>query len=858
MKCSPPRVSAAAAAPRSRRPPARARAAARAAAAPAAPPPEPPPPPPRLRRPPARLLAEPAPPSVASCAAVRGRREGERRTAGGRGQTRRLPPHFPLPVESQAPSLPNPNPLGLSAPAPPLQPPRQAFAMSGEEVREEKEPDLSSGLVLMKYQAAARILDDAMRVIVSECKPKARIVQLCEEGDSYIKKETSRVYKRTEEKGLAFPTCVDMACQIDGFIAVLGHTHVVTNGPVMGRAADVLAAADTAAEVAMRLAAPGSKKKDVTEAIQKVAVSYDCRLLGDVHCHRMKKSAIHGNKFVPSADTKVDDAEFEENEVYAIDITMSSGEGKPQLLDEKQTTIYNSLAIMVVRKGVHMRALDYDTDRSALVHLLDDNCLEAYPVLHEKPGDHVAHIKFTALLRPNGSEIITSHPLQVIQSTESFEDNADIKEWLSLPINGGGRRKKAEIRARAPGFAGNAPAELLHEVFTHLEPWWFFRCSSVVKNWHKVITCKDLLKLRHERQRPRPIILHVTRDDKLHNSSDVLSFKLETFDLQSQQSCLIAKFSGATATKKYSFQMASCFKVHESCRGVLLMSFHEHLYLCNPMTRCWARFDYVHRAGEMLCLYHHQETKDYRILRKEDDIANGSSTYSVIKLDSERNLLIKRQVCQRHLDFVVDPAPVQVGDCVYWVHVLKGGNFLISVFNATREKLGSIHPPQLTLRQVVTSTELLEVNGQLAASVAWGSAQTTALEGPSSIELWKYKNSTWEFNLRVELPSSIKDISDSYVQFGLGDAGWKGFITDGDGNTLVHVASFVVWCDKNGSVKKVVKGDNHAQQLIMLPLMLKESLLPHCKLPRRYDIENLEPPFFENLTSSDTILRSRH
>ncbi|KAI9077790.1 hypothetical protein K1719_040276 [Acacia pycnantha] len=37
---------------------------------------------------------------------------------------------------------------------------------------------------------------------------------------------------------------------------------------------------------------------------------------------------------------RVDDAEFEENEVYAIDIAASTGEGKPKLLDEKQTTIY--------------------------------------------------------------------------------------------------------------------------------------------------------------------------------------------------------------------------------------------------------------------------------------------------------------------------------------------------------------------------------------------------------------------------------------------------------------------------------------------------------------------------------------
>ena len=34
---------------------------------------------------------------------------------------------------------------------------------------------------------------------------------------------------------------------------------------------------------------------------------------------------------VSNADTKVDDAEFEENEVYAIDIVTSTGEGKVRI-----------------------------------------------------------------------------------------------------------------------------------------------------------------------------------------------------------------------------------------------------------------------------------------------------------------------------------------------------------------------------------------------------------------------------------------------------------------------------------------------------------------------------------------------
>ena len=50
-----------------------------------------------------------------------------------------------------------------------------------------------------------------------------------------------------------------MGCHIDGFIAVVAHTHVLQEGPVKGRAADVIAAANTAAEVALRLVRPGRK-----------------------------------------------------------------------------------------------------------------------------------------------------------------------------------------------------------------------------------------------------------------------------------------------------------------------------------------------------------------------------------------------------------------------------------------------------------------------------------------------------------------------------------------------------------------------------------------------------------------------
>ena len=110
------------------------------------------------------------------------------------------------------------------------------------------------------------------------------------------------------------------------------------DGLVTGRRADVVAVANTVAEVALKLVRPGKKNKYVTAAIQKVVAAYDCKIVEGVLSHQLEQFVIDGNKVIPNVsnpDTRVDDAEFKENEVYAVDIVANTGEGKPKLLNEK-------------------------------------------------------------------------------------------------------------------------------------------------------------------------------------------------------------------------------------------------------------------------------------------------------------------------------------------------------------------------------------------------------------------------------------------------------------------------------------------------------------------------------------------
>jgi methionine aminopeptidase len=76
---------------------------------------------------------------------------------------------------------------------------------------------------------------------------------------------------------------------------------------------------------------PCAQNTAVTEAFKKVAEVYDVKMTEGVLSHQMKQFVIDGNKViitVAGPEAKVDEAEFEENEVYAIDVVVSSGEGK--------------------------------------------------------------------------------------------------------------------------------------------------------------------------------------------------------------------------------------------------------------------------------------------------------------------------------------------------------------------------------------------------------------------------------------------------------------------------------------------------------------------------------------------------
>jgi len=363
--------------------------------------------------------------------------------------------------------------------------------------------------VVTKYKAASDIINKVIGALAEKVVPGADVLALCQEGDAMIEAEAKGCFNKKNakgekvEKGIAFPTCVsvntvvchfspctgdapvtleegdmvkiDMGVHIDGYIASVAHTIYLQgdmSAPVEGVAADVMAAAQVAGEAAIRLIQPGKSSADVAPVLEQVAETYGVNIVEGVLTHQLKRFVIDGNKVVLNKTTpelKAEASTFEENEVYAIDIVMSSGEGKTKVVDEKETNVYKraldkeynlkmktSRAVFseINKRFPTMpftaRSLeDVRGSKLGLVECLGHELLHAYPVLHAAKADEVvAHYKFTVLLMPNGSDRITGCESQAIKSDKAVE-NEELKELLAQELKKKKKKKKKKDKEAA-------------------------------------------------------------------------------------------------------------------------------------------------------------------------------------------------------------------------------------------------------------------------------------------------------------------------------------------------------------------------------------------------------------------------
>lgn len=369
---------------------------------------------------------------------------------------------------------------------------------------DEEEKTIADDLVVTKYKMAGDMANNILKEIINHCKSGASVRALCELGDKLITEKTNNVFKKEKEltKGIGFPTCIsvnniichfspllseqdmtlndgdlvkiDLGVHIDGFIACVAHSIVIgasKDNKITGRKADVLLAAYYAAEITHRLVKAGNDNNQVTEIIQRVANEFNCNSVEGMLSHQLQQNVIDGEKTIiqnPNEAQRKDHkkCEFEKHEVYAVDILISTGEGKSKE-HETRTTVYKRTDMTYALKmkasrifysevcnkftmmPFTLRAIeDEKKARLGVGECTNHELLTPYPVLYEKDGEYVAQFKYTVLLMPNGPLRIThgTWDPEFIQSEYSIKDE-ELRTILTSQVSKKSQKKKKKKAA---------------------------------------------------------------------------------------------------------------------------------------------------------------------------------------------------------------------------------------------------------------------------------------------------------------------------------------------------------------------------------------------------------------------------
>ena len=366
-------------------------------------------------------------------------------------------------------------------------------AVAVKEEEKEEDTTCANPNVVTKYQEAAKIANEALTSIIAACKADVAARELIRIGENIIKEKCNLIFRnkvkgKEIEKGVAFPVCIsvnecvchfnpldseeieliikdndlvkiDLGVHVDGYIAVVAHTvnvGVADEAPVADTLANCYSAAYVAAQAATSLIRPGKKNSEITKVMNQIMETYGVTSISGTLMHQLKRFVMDGNKMImlrDETDQKVDSCEFEENEVYVVDIAVTNGEGKPKEVDTK-TTIYkrvvdrkyhlkvkNSRMIFteICQKFPSMpfsvRALsDEKTARVGLRECLAHDLIVPYPVLYEKKGVNIVHYKCTILVLPGGNLKITGMDLAPPKGVDTKELDAKLPEEIKNVI----------------------------------------------------------------------------------------------------------------------------------------------------------------------------------------------------------------------------------------------------------------------------------------------------------------------------------------------------------------------------------------------------------------------------------------
>lgn len=374
-----------------------------------------------------------------------------------------------------------------------------------DELPEETPLDMD---VHSKYKTSGNIANKVLQEVLKGIEPSASVMELCKLGDTMINRLTGDCFTKTldEEgfpifRGASFPCCIsvntvvchfhphtpeedvhllegdivriELSVHVDGYIAGAGHTVIVTPASIPSPIpiefqiqADVLRAAYTAREAALRLMKPGYSNHNVAELLRSVAHSFGVLPMEGVLSHRQKRFEENGTQVILGIQN-LEDHQMQETvmfapgQVWGLDIVFINGTNNKlqcqveSLTDAhifKRSEVLRSMktkcAQFVLRQlsqngpcGMLPFTLDwFDKEdelkaKSGLVMLVKDQLVDAIPPLHCKFPQAVARAKCTVVIGRNEVHQISGLPPPEYAAVDPSRIAADVAELLRQPLS---------------------------------------------------------------------------------------------------------------------------------------------------------------------------------------------------------------------------------------------------------------------------------------------------------------------------------------------------------------------------------------------------------------------------------------
>jgi len=138
------------------------------------------------------------------------------------------------------------------------------------------------------------------------------------------------------------------------------------------------------------------------------------------------------------------------------------------------------------------------------------------------------------------------------------------------------------------------PEELVRNILLYLPSRSVHRCRAVCKGWLRIVSLPEFAVDHHRLQPTLPLVSFLrggAAGTKAETETGPVDCCVDAFDLGAGSFRPVVRFTDKEE------RCAGGFHILGSCDGLLLLSFEDRFYVCNPATHQWTRLPTPLRAS---------------------------------------------------------------------------------------------------------------------------------------------------------------------------------------------------------------------------------------------------------------------